>query len=116
MSDVNLLASVSVDVLRDVAGERDAHGNATQSTTTTKTVDGVIPQPGATSDLEASRPDGVSVAVTFHFPKAYTASLRGCRIRYAGREFRVIGDPQPYLDANTPGEWNRPVECEACDG
>lgn len=54
--------------------------------------------------------------MTFHFPKTYTASLRDCQIRYGGREYPVIGDPQPYLDANCPGEWNRAVECGVCDG
>ena len=54
--------------------------------------------------------------MTFHFPKAYARSLKGCSVRYGGRTYAVVGDPQPYLDANCPGEWNRAVGCEACDG
>lgn len=82
----------------------------------TETVADVLPQPGATSDLDASRPEGARIAMTFHWPKGYGKPLKGCRVSYGGREYRVVGDPQPYLDANTPGEWDMAVECEAVDG
>lgn len=76
----------------------------------------VVVAPGATADLGASRPEGVTVSFTLHFPKSYTASLRGCRVRVRGDEFHVVGDPQPYTPENTPGEYNRPVEVEAIHG
>lgn len=76
----------------------------------------VVVAPGATADLDASRPEGVSVVMTLHFQKSYTDSLRGCKIRVRGVEYAVIGDPQPYTDANTPGLYNRPVEVEAVHG
>ena len=72
--------------------------------------------PGATADLEASRPAGAVVALTLHFPKSYTAPLKGCMVRARGRDWRVVGDPQPYASVNVPGPWNRPVEVEAVDG
>lgn len=105
-----------VTVLRPGEPSVDAHGNGVPGEWIAEQVGGVLPQPGATADLDATRPDGVSVAMTFHFPKAYAASLRGCRIAYGGREYSVVGDPQPFLAANTPGEWSRAVECETCDG
>lgn len=113
---MQLISGFAVEVLRRSTDTVDAHGNDVPGEWVSEPVANVIPQPGATSDLDASRPNGVTVSMTFHFPKTYSASLRGCLVRYGGREYPVIGDPQPYLDANCPGEWNRPVECGVCDG
>lgn len=82
-------------------------------------VDDVLIAPGSTELLDASRPEGVSVAYTLHFPKTYTDSLEGCTVELPAPwtgEYRVIGDPQPYMDENTPTRWNRPVEVEAAHG
>ena len=79
-------------------------------------VPGVLPTVGGSQDLEASRPEGVTVSMTFHFPKGYGKSLRGCLIEHGGGRYRVIGDPQPIIKENVPGPWNLSAECEACDG
>ena len=113
---MQLIKGVPVEVLRPSAPAVDAHGNEVAGEPTVETVQNVVPQPGGTADLAASRPDGVTVAMTFHFPKTYAEPLRGCSVRYGGREYAVVGDPQPYLDGNCPGDWNRAVECGACDG
>lgn len=113
---MQLISGCAVEVLRRSPDTVDAHGNEVPGEWVPEPVANVLPQPGGTADLEASRQNGVTVSMTFHFPKTYTASLRDCLIRYGGRDYPVIGDPQPYLDANCPGEWNRAVECEASDG
>ena len=81
-------------------------------------VEDVLTSPGPREDLpEATRPDGVQVAWTCHFPRDFTGSLRGARVKVRNDEPRnVVGDPQPYLDHLTPGRWNRPVELEGTDG
>ena len=82
-------------------------------------VSDVLVSPGSTELLEAARPEGVSVAYTLHFPKTYTQPLEGCEVELPvpwGGRYRVIGDPKPYMDANTPTRWNRPVEIEAAHG
>ena len=76
----------------------------------------VIATPGTAAELDSSRPDGVVVSWTLHFPKTYTSSLKGCRVRVYGIEYKVVGDPQPYMPENTPGAFNRPVEVEAIYG
>lgn len=76
----------------------------------------VIVVPGATADLDASRPEGVKVAYTLHFPKTFSGSLRGCRIQVRGEWFRVVGDPKPYMANNCPTDWCMPVEVEVFDG
>lgn len=97
----------------------DRFGNYVPGTPTTETVDDVLVSPGATSDLEASRPEGVQVAYTLHFPKSYTGNLEGCTVTlpepWAG-DYRVIGDPRAYIDDNTPTRWHMPVEVERAHG
>jgi len=110
-----------VTVLVPVAGPVDRFGNPTKAGYDRIDVSGVLIAPGASSDMEASRPEGAVVALTLHFPKSWGgASLRGCDIEigngpWAGT-YRVIGDPKPYDERNTPTRWNFPVEVEAADG
>lgn len=113
---MQLIRGEAATVLRRSAASTDSHGNAVYGAWEGEDVQNVLAQPGATSDLDSSRPEGARIAMTFHFPKAYTASLKGCKVSYGGREYAVVGDPQPYTGANTPGPWDRAAECEACDG
>ncbi len=55
------MLGVQVTVKSPTQGQPDRFGNATY-TYTSSTVDDVLVAPGATSDLEASRPEGVTVA------------------------------------------------------
>ncbi len=112
---ISLIDGVSVEVSRKVQTGTDSYGGPIYQEESF-TVDNVLPQPGSTSDLDATRPEGVTVAMTFHFPKTFIESLKGCAISYLNRTYRVIGDPQPYLKGATPGPWNRAVETEVCDG
>lgn len=72
--------------------------------------------PGPTADLDATRPNGVAVAYTLHFPKTYAADLRGCSVEVRGAAYDVVGDPQRTAPAATPGAWNMPVEVTRADG
>lgn len=67
-------------------------------------------------EFGAERPNSSRTSVRFHFPKGYDKRLCGCFICWAGRKYRVIGDPVPLPEYNTPGEWNYPVDAEVCDG
>lgn len=110
-----LLAACDVEVVRRTESGADRFGAPTYETETEQ-VSGVLPQPGGTSDVGAERPEGVRVDMTFHFPKGYGKSLKGCEVVYGGRSYRVVGDPQPYVEENTPGPWDLTVETEAVDG
>lgn len=117
LPDFGLLPSTSVTVLRqNPTGSTDPFGAPVEGEPAKEAVDGVLLTPGATSDLDASRPDGVRVAYTVHFPKGYGKSLRGCSVVIEGKPYRVIGDPKPYMDEWTPGPWNMAAEVEAVDG
>jgi hypothetical protein len=73
--------------------------------------------PGSTGDLDGSiRPDGVEVVYQLHWPKSDTRSLKGKRVEVRGVQYEVIGDPTAYTAANTPGDWNRPVQVKAVSG
>ena len=117
---MSLLKGTSVTVYKPIYGELDSMGEPTISWIET-TVENVLFQPTqsggtGTHDLEVDRINGVSITPTFHFPKTYTESLRGCKIQYGGNEYRVVGDPQPFMIENTPGDWNRTVPCEVAYG
>lgn len=109
----------TVTVLTPTASGTDRFGEPIPGTPTQTQVDNVLVVPGATTDLEASRPDGVTVALTLHFPKTYTGNLRGCQVALTGEYsgvYNVIGEPKPYLVENAPTDWYMPVEVETCHG
>ena len=81
-----------------------------------ESVENVLIAPGEPSDIISSTQDGDEVLLTLHFPKTYTSSLAGLRVRVYGDLYKVIGDPRPYQEQNTPGEWNRPVKVRADNG
>lgn len=105
-------AAVSVVVSRPVF---DEYGEI--ASYADEAVQNVIVAPTNSDDSpESTRPYATEATMTFHFPKTYTASLRGCRIAYDGHTYEVDGDPQPYMDALTPGPRNRPVQAKAVLG
>lgn len=98
--------------------QKDRFGNVIYTSSKT-VVDDVLVSPGSTSDLDASRPEGVEVAYSLHFPKTFNGELEGCDIVLPspwGGTYHVIGKPKPYIDANTPTRWHIPCEVEAAHG
>ena len=114
-----MISGTTVEVLRPITGNADRLGNAVVDAWESETVANVLVAPGATADLDASRPEGVTVAFTLHFPKGYTSSLEGCLVElpapWSGT-YRVVGNPRPYMDVNTPTPWHMPVEVEEAHG
>ena len=76
----------------------------------------VLVAPGATSDMDATRPNGVTVSFTPGFPKTFQEPLRGCAVEVRGVEYAVVGDPQPLTPENVPGPYNYTVEVTRSDG
>lgn len=115
LSCLNLIPGDSVTVLRPVQDGTDSLGCPIFDAEE-EAVGCVLFTPGATADLDASRPEGARVDATFHFPAGYGQRLKGCSIRYRGRVFRVIGDPVPYMEENCPGPYGLAVETEEVHG
>lgn len=114
------MQGASVIVHAPTAATVDRFGNV-ESTWTSYTVDDVLIAPGATADLEASRPEGVQVAFTLHFPKTWTQPLEGCEVELpapwdAGNPYQVIGSPAAYMGENTPTRWHMQAEVESAHG
>lgn len=106
-----MIEGETVVVEREISPGFDALGDPLPGVWTPETVDNVLVAPGASADLDASRPDGVEVKWNLHFPKGYQATLRGARVIVRGQEpYFVVGDPQHYTAENTPGPWSMPVE------
>ncbi|HIZ17686.1 MAG TPA: hypothetical protein IAA22_01015 [Candidatus Olsenella stercoravium] len=110
-----MLPKTSVTVIRRQEVGKDPF-NTSIYENVREDVAGVLVTPGATSDLDASRPEGVRVAYTIHFPKGYGKTLKGCLVQHLGDTYRVIGDPQPYMGDGTPGPWDMAAEVERVDG
>ena len=122
-----MIRGVPVTVVRKVPSGLDRFNNVIYTDSEPETVENVLVHivssgaNGSTEFLEASRPEGVTTEYTLHFPKTYTKSLEGCRVflpepwaEEGG--FLVVGNPQPYIDANTPTKWNRPVQVMRANG
>lgn len=107
----------TVRVLRPIEGTENAHGIASHTFEEFE-VDDVLVAPGPLVDVpDTARPAGTVVAWNLHFPKTFTGSLRGTLIRVRGQApCKVIGDPQPFTEENTPTRWWMPVEVERTDG
>lgn len=112
---MNLIHGEAVTVIRPTT-ESDELGEPIEGEPIREAVENVIVVPGATVELDASRPNGATVAFTLCFPKGYGRSLKGCSVEVRGRAYEVIGDPQPYTEENTPGYWNLTVEVTRTDG
>lgn len=111
---LSLIPTEAVTVLRPSV-ERDDLGEITEGEPVREDVRCVV-CPGATSDMDATRPEGVTVAYTLHFPKTYAGSLRGCSVEVRGTRYDVVGDPQRTTEAATPGPFDMAVEVTRADG
>ena len=110
----SLIPDEAVTVIRPTV-ERDDLGEPIEAGASREEVRCVV-CPGATSDMDATRPEGVTVSYTLHFPKTYAGSLRGCSVEVRGEVFDVVGDPMRTNEAATPGPWNMAVEVARADG
>lgn len=80
---MNLIQGEAVTVIR-TGRVLDELGEPTYGEDAREEVESVVVAPGATADLDASRPEGVTVAYTLCFPKTYAGELRAARWRCAG--------------------------------
>lgn len=110
----SLIPTEAVAVIRPTV-ERDDLGEPIEAGASREEVRCVV-CPGATSDMDATRPEGVTVSYTLHFPKTYAGSLRGCSVEVRGTRYDVVDDPQRTAEAATPGPWNMAVEVARADG
>lgn len=110
-----LIAGETVTV-RNVEQAFDELGEPTVATATETTVENVVVCPGATADLDSTRPNGVTVAYTLCFPKDCDVPLKGATVNVRGIDYLVVGDPQRYTEGNTPGPWNLTCEVTRTDG
>jgi hypothetical protein len=113
----SVISGETVTVLAYAEVGRDDMNTPIYAWAPEQTVGNVLVGPSSTDDLDGStRPEGVEVVLALHWPKTYTASLRGKRVEVRGTTYEVVGDPQPYTAANTPGAWNRPCYLKNTEG
>lgn len=112
--DLGLIAGEDVTVV-SFPVDRDGIGEPDYGEPVRTEVPGCFVQPGSTSDMDASRPDGVAVAATVYM-RDPGFSLRGCLLEVRGRAYEVVGEPEPSTTANVPGGRNLQVEVTWADG
>ena len=110
----------TVSVAARLRNARDSFGNAVEAWEKPVDVAGVVVAPGKCDALDATRPEGVRVDLTLHFPKSWSGNLRGAKVtltgKYAGT-YNVVGDPKPYGDyLGRRFKRNMPVEVVLVDG
>ncbi len=116
-----MISGTTVSVELRERDARDSFGNDVEAYAAAQAVDNVLIVPGACAELDSTRPEGVRVAYTLHFPKGWTADMRGARVTLPAPfdgmgKYRVVGSPAPYMDANCPTPWHMAAEVEAIDG
>lgn len=97
-------------------GEDDRLGVPSRSHAEPVEVCPVLVVPSTSDDSSYERPDGMRVAYTLHFPRGYSADLRGALVTVRGVPYKVVGDPHPYSEANVRGPWTMPVQVVRADG
>lgn len=109
---MNLLHGETVQVRLLGEPTEDAGGNLIVSFADPADVDNVLVVPGARVDVhDSERPAGARIFWTCHFPKVFTADLRGAEVSVRGGDWlKVIGVPGAFSSDLTPGDWDRPVE------
>lgn len=66
--------------------------------------------------VESAALDRDQTIVRIHLPKAETRDVSDSTVKYDGQEFRLIGKPVRFMDANTPTRWNRYMRAEVVNG
>lgn len=107
------MRTVSLTVVRRVPDGYDSAGRPAYREERDE-VDGALTAPAssegqASEDSLPERRGGSLTRRRFDLPKSYGASLAGASILFGGHEWRVVGDPEGYMDGNVPGPWGRPV-------
>jgi len=116
-----MIRGVTVSVeLRDRSA-RDSFGNDAEAYQPPVDVPDVLVEGGSCSELDATRPEGVKVAYTLRFPKAWTDPMRGARVTLPapfgwGNPYKAVGALTLLIEGNVPGRWNGTLEVEAADG
>lgn len=104
------LISGETVTVRSAAQSFDELGEPTGETVTEAAVDNVVVCPGATADLDSTRPNGVTVAYTLCFPKGAPGAGRiGRGVSLGVADHLVVG--AAHRDRRVP-EVNVDLTCE----
>lgn len=117
MGDDALIRGETIEVWQYVESGVDSFNNPVKSWAIESIVENVLVDPGNAEDLSgALRQDGDENHITLYFPKKYTSSLRGHRVKVRGLEYAIEGDPIAYQVENTPTDWNRKTTATRVEG
>lgn len=102
---------------RVATGAKDSFNNPVYSESTISIADCLIaPVTEPIDRVESAALDRDVTVVRIHLPKADTRDVSNSTVVYDGEEFRIIGKPVKFMDANTPTRWNRYLRAEVVNG
>ena len=111
-----MIRGVDVEFTYKSVTSHDDMGEPVYSYTTT-TVSNVLWHESTTDEMdESNRMFGVTCDLSLSIPKTLTGSLEGAHVTINGKDYRILGDPQGYMDVNTPTPWNRSAMAVRADG
>lgn len=103
------LISGETVTVRNAAQSFDELGEPTGETMTEATVDNVVVCPGATADLDSTRPNGVTVAYTLCFPKGADVDLKDATVTVRGTDYKVSATPSDTPRPTRPAPGTSPA-------
>ena len=112
-----MIKGIAVTFNTQVDGTVDELNDATQ-TTTPITIENVliapITEPANAREAQALEQSRDQVRV--HLPKADERSVADSTFEWGGKTFRVDSSSVPFMNENTPGDWNRYFRAECING
>ena len=116
-----MIRGVDVTIIRPSSWVVDRFGNKVPTETTSEIVHDAIIAAGSTEALDASRPEGVTVAYTVHIKSSDALDVEGASIElpaFYGGTYKVIGNNSRYMPENQPPRFRGyvPIEVEVTHG
>ncbi len=106
------IKGISVTLYERIPSDKD-HFGAQQYKEQPVVVENVLVCPASHDDIvDGAGMDGRRAEYYLCLPKDDAHTWEGCRVDFFGTSWRVFGPPLSYIDANTPGSWNKRVKVE----
>lgn len=107
-----MIAGTTVTLYARTAGEPDELNGQTWSETAVEVANVLIAPASAEAVAQDLELYGRRLAYTLHIPKGDGHDWEGCKVSFYGQTFRAYAPTDLYIEADTPGPWNRRVKVE----
>lgn len=107
-----MIKGITVTLLEKTETGKDGFGHPVYKENPVE-VENVLVSPASSSEIvNELNLSGKKAVYTLAIPKGDTHSWEGCRVRFFGAEWKVIGFPVMGIEENIPLDWNKKVTVE----